>query len=406
MAAESGTAPTNREQLAYFVRVHCSDLPQVADQIADQFASVIKHAQHLTHCSPVPVDQITEQLIPVKEAIAEAGQHHGPLNIPPNERSVLLTFIALPKELVPYLHPINGEKLETREQQELTRVLPAPQSLPPRHPPSGWRTNAVGYWEPDPTHPDYPDRFKAWGRGVEEDDQNLDEDPRVAAVVEQLNSTLGPLQARFLSLGEYSETLYWDDTYEQVMLAIMNATAKVTEQAGNIAPPHVVMAYLIRRTILPDVAHKLGIRWQQAAPVWLRFIPSLNEFVMRFSDATGNQRKELTPLIERAQEQAGYLKPRRGRNTRKIDPVQREQAKTVAKLKDWLDLTHEQIAAFMGWEGSPETVSHRVRDHLGDGRDAMTDEQGVHWSVRTPDDLAPILRLIKSLRGRRNTMNE
>ncbi len=189
-------------------------------------------------------------------------------------------------------------------------------------------------------------------------------------------------------------------------MAITNATAKVTEQAGNVASPPVVMAYLVRRTIRPDVARQLGIRWQQAAPVWLRFIPSLNEFVMRFSDATGNQRKELTTLIERAQEHAGYLKPRRGRNTRKIDPVQREQAKTVAKLKDWLDLTHEQIAAFMGWEGSPETVSHRVRDHLGDGRDAMADEQGAHWGVRTPDELAPILRLINGLRGRRNAMNE
>ncbi|MDP9356466.1 MAG: hypothetical protein M3R02_14505 [Chloroflexota bacterium] len=188
MAAESGTAPTNLEQLAYFVRVHCSDLPQVADQIADQFASVIKHAQHLTHCSPVPVNQITEQLIPVKEAITEAGQHHGPLNIPPNERSVLLTFIALPKELLPYLHLMNGEKLETRKRQEPTRVLPGPQFPRPQPPPPGWRTDAVGYWEPDPTHPDYPNKFKAWGRGVEEDDRNLDEDPRVAAMVEELNN--------------------------------------------------------------------------------------------------------------------------------------------------------------------------------------------------------------------------
>ncbi len=237
MAAESGTAPTNLERLAYFARVHCSDLPQVADQIADQSASVIKHAQHLTHCSPVPVDQITEQLIPVKEAIAEAGQHHGPLNIPPNERSVLLAFIALPKELVPYLLPINGEKPETRERQETTRVLPAPQSPPPQHPPPGWRTNADGYWEPDPAHPDYPNKFKAWGRGVEEDDRNLDEDPRVAAVVEELNGTLGPLQARFLGLGAYSEARCFDDTYEQIRHSIALAVAAVTECAGNIAPP-------------------------------------------------------------------------------------------------------------------------------------------------------------------------
>ncbi len=271
--------------------------------------------------------------------------------------------------------------------------------------PEGWFASVDGISAiPDHTHPLFPDprleKIDPRLRAQLEDMPQLRE--AIAAFTQVWKSRVNELQRRLdLALDSEIDT-DMEIFREQLAALIDRVRQEVSDIAQRHTPPGVSAAncsrYIIAQTFSEETV--IGSAIVKTAGYLQPVVLTMNisdkpwttlvrpgEIVMKFTGASQSERSLYDPLITKAQERFKHQKDPGKRPSRKDDSQKAEQLRTTAKLHHWMGWSANEIAAFMGWEGSPETKRERVRRALRDGEELLTSEIGVNWKVNPPDGL-------------------
>lgn len=229
--------------------------------------------------------------------------------------------------------------------------------------PEGWQPYEGAVIHPDWRELRRPDRLTASERKIRE---RIERDPELQRVFNE----------RYV---EEVGRLIWERDKESFdrLVAIASDMAERYRPAGT--SPHAVARFLLVRWFTSagiSDEETLNATWGRIEPVEL-FANTVadeydmklrrGEFGMRFTGATGRDREALDGLIRDAQHAFGYGEQP---TTRRRNQAKVEQEKTVAKLVA-LGWTGPEIAAFMGWSGSPEVIDTKVQRYNTRGTSHM-----------------------------------
>ncbi len=258
------------------------------------------------------------------------------------------------------------------------------QAPPPSDPP-GWRRVQpdVPVLRLDPSHPNYPRKWREDQASLERDYARLDRDPRARAAVERLSAAWAAHLPEWVLLRQAAETarVYQDATavrvtvvrYWQLVDAI--GTKLYTEAQGmgdTHIPVNVRARYLAERTLPAAIATDF-IAGGAPVDVLVNHIPErvawpvrlqAGEILVKFVGTSRREFDKASPFVTEALEILGHTDHRDpgGRPEGETDD---ELAMTIAKLRHWDRWSHRKIAAFYGWlrddeDWADEKVRRRI----------------------------------------------
>ncbi len=271
--------------------------------------------------------------------------------------------------------------------------------------PEGWVVSVDGVFAtPDPTHPLFPDsrieKIDPRLRAQLEDLPGLRE--AIADIAQVWEPRVSELQHRLdLALDDGTDADV-DLVREQLATLINQVSQETSDIAQQHAPPgtsvancsrYIIMQAISEETVIGKAIVKTAGRLQPIVLMtnigdepW-RTLVQPGEIFMKFSGASQSERSLYDPLITRAQERFRLQKDQGKRPSRKDDLEKAEQARTAAKLHHWRGWSANEIAAFMGWEGEPNSKRERVRRALRDGEEMLTLDIGTDWKINPPQGL-------------------
>ncbi len=258
------------------------------------------------------------------------------------------------------------------------------QEPPPSDPP-GWRRVQpdVPVLRLDPSHPNYPRKWREDQASLERDFARLDRDPRARAAVGRVGATWAASLPEWLFLLQAAETAMMRqdatamrglDLRVRGLRDTIEMTLRTAAQEMGNTHIHVNVRarYLAERALPPTIAADF-IAGGPPVDVLVNHIPErvawtvrlqAGEILVKFVGTSRREFDKASPFVTEALEILGHT-DHRDTGGRPAGETDDELAMTIAKLRHWDRWSHRKIAAFYGWlrddeDWADEKVRRRI----------------------------------------------